>query len=278
VTSSTHSPLPYTLQPFHAGRVHGLVHPQLATFVEALRASEQQTASPELPVYRQYPNRVYEVRVPAALGLPWPGLVVKRFGWRGVQHYLASPLKRSRAMKAYRTACHLLRHGLRTPLPVGVFAERRWGFVQYNAYVTAAVPEVITLQQYYATLPEGPAGLAEVLQLVADYTRRMHDSGLWHRDLVTSNVLLTGTAGQRQVYLVDLNRARQLPTMPLCVRAMDLARMGLQEGLGHFVAAYSTGRFSTTRLLWLMHLYGRWRTWRWRIRQVLRPLRARLRL
>jgi tRNA A-37 threonylcarbamoyl transferase component Bud32 len=210
------------------------------------------------------------------MGLPWTCVVVKRFGWRGVQHYLSSPLKRSRAMKAYRTACHLLAHGLCTPMPLGVLEERRWGFVQYNVYVTAALTDVITLQEYCATLPDGLAGLEEVVRLVATYLRRMHDSGLWHRDMVTSNLLLSGAPGNRQVSLVDLNRARRLPYMPMILRAVDLARMGWWEQLPQLCALYSAGRFSATRLLWLVHLYGYWRTWRWHMRQALKPLRARL--
>src|SRR6266704_1762028 len=85
-----------------------------------------------------------------------------------------------------------------------------------------SVSDVVTLQQYCALLPDGPSGLEEVMRLVAAYTRRMHDSGLWHRDLVSSNLLLTGPPGHRQVYLVDLNRARRLPYVPAVLRAMDL--------------------------------------------------------
>ena len=164
------------------------------------------------------------------------------------------------------------------PYTSGVLEERRWGFVQYNVYVTAALTDVITLQEYCATLPDGPAGLEEVVRLVAAYLRRMHDSGLWHRDMVTSNLLLTGAPGNRQVSLVDLNRARRIPYMPIVLRAMDLARMGWWERLPQLCALYSVGRFSATRLLWFVHLYGRWRTWRWHMRRVLKPLRARLRI
>ncbi len=181
-------------------------------------------------------------------------------------------------MKAYRTACHLLAHGLCTPIPLGVFEARRWGFVQYNVYVTAALTDVITLQEYCATLPDGPAGLEEVVHLVAAYLRRMHDSGLWHRDMVTSNLLLTGAPGNRQVSLVDLNRARRISYMPMVLRAMDLARMGWWERLPQLCVLYSVGRFSATRLLWLVHLYGHWRTWRWHMRRAIKPLRARLRI
>jgi tRNA A-37 threonylcarbamoyl transferase component Bud32 len=218
------------------------------------------------------------VCLPPEWGLPSSRLVVKRFGWRGIQHYLSSPFKRSRAMKAYHTACHLLAHGLRTPLPLGVVEERRWGFVQYNVYATEAVADAVTLQQYYTALPDGPTGLEEVIRLVACYIRRMHDSGLWHRDLVSSNLLITGPKSDRQVYLVDLNRARRLPYMPAVLRAIDLARLGSWEWLPQLCELYSAGRFSATRLWWMIGLYSHWRTWRWHIRRRLKPLRARLRI
>jgi len=258
--------------------VRGFGHPQLVPFFQAMLRREPLPDDPVLRVYREHPNVVREVRLPPEVDLLWTCVVVKRFGWRGVQHYLSSPLKRSRAMKAYRAACHLLAHGLCTPIPLGVLEERRWGFVQYNVYVTAALTDVITLQEYCATLPDGPAGQEEVVRLVAAYLRRMHDSGLWHRDMVTSNLLLTGTPGNRQVSLVDLNRARRIPYMPMVLRAMDLARMGWWERLPQLCALYSVGRFSATRLLWLVHMYGHWRTWRWHMRRALKPLRAWLRI
>ena len=270
--------LPYTPQRFRCGRVRGFGHPQLVTFLQSLPALGPLPDDANLTVYREHPNLVREVCLPPELGLPWACMVVKRFGWRGSQHYLTSPFKRSRALKAYRTACHLLAYGLHTPLPLGVCEERRWGFVQYNVYVTASLTDLITLQEYCATFPDGPAGLEEVVHLVAAYLRRMHDSGLWHRDMVTSNLLLTGAPGNRQVSLVDLNRARRISYMPMVLRAMDLARMGWWERLPQLCALYSVGRFSATRLLWLVHLYGHWRTWRWHMRRAIKPLRARLRI
>jgi tRNA A-37 threonylcarbamoyl transferase component Bud32 len=210
--------------------------------------------------------------------VPWSRLVVKRFGWRGPQHYLFSPLKRSRAMKAYRTACHLLAHRLATPLPLAVFEERHWGFVQYNVYATEAITDYITLRQYRRTLPDGAQGLPEVLQLAADYTRRMHDSGLWHRDMVLSNFLLTGPSGRRRLYLVDLNRAYHLPYVPSWLRAIDIARMDWETWQPQFVERYCGGRYATRHMLRLVRLYRRWRTLRRRVLDVIKPVRRRLRL
>ena len=263
---------PYTPQPFQRGRRRGLGHPQLVGFLQDLSPLGQLQDGPDVRVYRERPNLVCEVRLPSNSGLPGVLLIVKSFGWRGPQHYLLSPFKRSQAMRAYRVACHLLAHGLRTPLPLGVLEERRWGFVQYNVYATEALTNFMTLKQYRAVLPEGAAGLEEVMHLVADYIRRMHDSGLWHRDITTSNVLLIGPPGNRQVYLVDLNRARRLPCMPAWLRAIDLARLGWGKWQPQFCALYSSGRFATARLLWVIRLYSRWRTWRWHVRRVLRKI------
>lgn len=272
------SGLPYTPQGFASQGVRGWAHPQLVPF---LRATPHIALLPPEAigrVYREHPNLVCEVIPPEPLGLPWPRLLAKSFGWRGFQHYVASPLKRSRALKAARTACHLLAHGLATPLPLAVYEARRWGFVQSNVYITAVVPDAVTLEDYYATLPEGATGFEAVLRLVATYTRQMHDSGLWHRDLVRSNVLLSGPPGQRQISVVDLNRARRLPWLPVLLRAMDLARLGWPAHWPHFCALYSGQGVSAQRLLWCIRLYSTWRTWRWHLRRVVKPLRAWLRL
>ena len=274
----TSAPLPYTPQPFTCGRLRGIGHPQLVSFFQHMPRVEQLPVEPDTIVYMQRPNIVREVRLPAEVGMPWSRLVVKQFGWRGVQHYLFSPLKRSRAMKAYRIACHLLAHQLGTPLPLGVFEERCWGFVQYNVYVTTAIRNYRTLRQYYRTRPDGPDDIEAVLRLAASYVRAMHDSGVWHRDMTLANFLLTGLPGERQLYLVDLNRSYRLPYMPMVIRAIDIARMEWWDWQPQFVAMYCGGRYTATRLLWIVRLYGYWRTWRWRVRRVIQPLRRWLRI
>lgn len=270
------SPLPYIPTAFRRGCLHGLGHPQLVGFLQDLPRIADLPVEPDVTVYLQRPNLVREVVLPGDMATPWSHLVVKQFGWRGKQHYFFSPLKRSRAMKAYRTACHLIAHRLATPLPLGVFEERRWGFVQYNVYATEAITDYLTLRQYRQTLPDGPDGMAEVLQLTADYIRRMHDSGLWHRDTVLSNFLLAGPPGNRCLYLVDLNRAFRLPLVFTLMRAVDIARMDWQEWHPQFVACYCADRFAASRILRMVRLYRRWRTLRRRVLNALKPLRRRL--
>jgi hypothetical protein len=270
------SPLPYVPQSFRDGKVRGVGHPRLMVWLQQLLAGEPLHHDPDMVIYNQQPNLVCAVRPPAGLEVSWSPLVLKRFGWRGKQHYLLSPLKRSKALKSYRTAYHLLAHGLLTPLPLGACEIRRRGFIKANVYATEAIANYITLREYCATLPDGPEGLEEVMRLAATYVRRMHDSGLWHRDLFLTNFLLTGTPGNRQLYLVDLNRARRVWYMTTWLRVLDLARMEWLARQPRFLALYGAGRFAPHRLLRAVHLYKRWRAWRNCILDVINPLRRRL--
>lgn len=267
------TPWPYEFQALRAGRCVVLAHPSLAPLVYGSPALERLSHVAATLVYKERPHLVQEVGLPANLGLPWSRLVIKRFGWRGPQHYVLSPLKHAPARRAYRTACHLLDHGLGTPLPVAVLEERTWGFLQYNSYVTEAISNFVTLRTYCRTLPEGLAGLEEVMRLTAAYVRCMHDSGMWHRDLVLANFLLTGRRGNYQLYLVDLNRARHVPAMPSYLRAVDIARMDWRQWQPQFCQLYCAERFVAERFLWIMRLYSHWRTWRRHVLNVLRPWR-----
>lgn len=273
--------LPYIPQPFERGRLSGVAHPALVDFLRDLPRIDALPVLPDTVVYMQRPNLVREVVLPASLEAPWSHLVVKRFGWRGRQHYALSPLKRSRAMKAYATACHLLSHHLDTPLPLGVFEERHRGFVKYNVLATEAIENYVTLRQYRESLSGDPQGVSQeppveipveindVLQLAADYARRVHDCGIWHRDMVLSNFLMTGQSGHRRLYLVDLNRAYRLPKVPMLLRAFDIARMDWQSWHMRFVVLYCADRYPVALMQAIVWGYGYWR----RLRRWTRPVR-----
>jgi tRNA A-37 threonylcarbamoyl transferase component Bud32 len=277
VTSPIPAQLSYTPQTVRDGQSYGVGHPQIVAWLRhLLTTGDPLPHDADTVVYKPRPNLVCTVRRPVGLDVPCARLVVKRFGWRGKQHYLLSPLKRSKALKEYRTACHLLANGLHTPLPLGACEVRRWGFIQANAYAMQAMTDYVTLHTYCRTLPDGPQGVQEVIQLAAGYVQRLHDSGLWHRDLMLANFLLTGPPGKRRLYLVDLNRARRLPYMPVWLRALDAARMDWHQWQPQFLEHYSAGRHSLRYVQGMARLWGRWRTLRRRVLNVINPLRRRL--
>lgn len=268
--------LPYTPQTFYHGGTYGVCHPQLVSWLQQLLLETKMPSGPEVTVYKRRPHQLWAIPAPPELELPCPRIVVKRHGWRNPQHYLCSPLDRSKARKEYRTACHLLRHGLPTPIPLGAGERRRRGFVQASVYIMEAIPDYITLRDYFLSQPDGPEGLQEVTELAAAYVRCMHDSGLWHRDLYLANFLLTGRAGARRLYLVDLSRAHRESLMPAWLRGIDLGRMEQFAQQTQFLALYSAGRFPPRFLLRIMRLHARWRLWRRRVLDVIDPLRRRI--
>ena len=257
------SALPYKPQIFREKNLYGIGHPDLVPVLKRLAAEKDPDLLQEARVIKDHPHLILKTSLLPREDFAWPRQVLKQFKWRGVQNYLASPLKKSKAIKSYLAACHLLKHGLGTPMPLGAVESRRFGFIQYNTYVTGVIDDFVVLKQYRSTLPHGVKGMDEVLQLLASYVRRMHDSGLLHKDLNMSNFLLGGWPGNFNLYLVDLNRARIRASISCWIRAVDLARLDLKEWQKPFFRYYCAERFDPGNMLRIANLF-RFRRSSWR--------------
>ncbi len=237
-------------------------HPGLVEVLGGIFAKPGLSHGDNVVIYKDRPNLILETDLLPDKVFPWPRQVIKHFRWRGFQR-LFSPIKESKAMKSYRAACHLIEHGLATPMPLGAAEIRKFGFVINNAYVTEVVNEYTDLKNYRNSLPDGRNGMEIVLQQLAAYILKMHDSGLWHRDLNLSNFLITGKPGQQQLCLVDLNRARICRDLSMFKRAMDLARLDLNEWQATFFRYYCAERFRPGKMLAITNLVrARRRMWR----------------
>jgi len=257
------SALPYRPKILMEKNLYGIGHPDLVPVMKRMVCEKAPDLLQEAQVLKDYPNLILKISLLPREGFPWPGQVVKQFKWRGVQNYLVSPLKKSKAVKSYLAACHLLKHGLGTPMPLGAVEVRRRGFVSGSAYLSEAVEGFVDLKQYRKVLPDGKIYMAKVLQMLAVYTLRMHDSGMMHKDLNLRNFLLAGSRGAYSLYLVDLNRAWCRDGVPLWFRAMDLSRLDLRHWHMQFYEYYCQGRFDVKTILKM----AAWtRTWRrqWR--------------
>ena len=246
---SYESALPYRPEQIERGNITGIGHPEIVSSLTKLLQITEHDQELKTVVLKKSPNLILQTSLPAKNGFPWPKQVVKRFKWRGIQNFLLSPLKDSKAHKSYMAACHLLRHGLLTPLPLGAVNLRRFRFIKSNVYVTEAIENFIDLKSYRDSLPNGPAGMTEVLKMLAEYVSRMHDSGLLHRDLNLSNFLLAGERVEYKLYLIDLNRSRFKSSLSTEQRATDLARLDLKEWQQTFFEYYCSNRFEHKTML-----------------------------
>ena len=229
VDKSLFSALPYRPEILRDKNLYAIGHPDLVPVLKKLAKEPDLDLPGQSQVIKEHPNLIVRTSLLTDDNFPWPRQVIKQFRWRGVQNYLASPLKKSKAVKSYLAACHLLKHGLGTPMPLGAVEVRCCGFISSNIYVTETVHGYVDLKTYRDTMPHGKEGMETVMLQLARYIQRLHDSGMLHRDLNLSNFLLRGESEQCSLYLVDLNRARRKNKVYFWARAMDLSRLDLKE-------------------------------------------------
>ena len=254
IDESLFSSLPYRPEILREKNLYAIGHPDLVPILKKL-AEEKDLDLPEKSrVIKEHPNLIVQTSLLTDDNFPWPRQVIKQFRWRGIQNYLASPLKKSKALKSYLAACHLLKHGLGTPMPLGAVEVRKWGFVQESFYITSLVESYIDLKKYRDTASRNHADMHEVIEFLAHFILRMHDNGLLHRDLNLSNFLLTGKPGAYRIYLVDLNRAIFMDNPPPRLRSLDLARLDLYEWQQSFFHHYCRDRFEPHLMLWIANL------------------------
>lgn len=187
--------------------------------------------------YMEFPNLVAEIYLESG-----EKLLVKSFGWRSRFHFLISPFRISKAMRSFNVAKRLIESGITTPTPVCVIVRRYFCFVVENIYITESIEDYITVREYLQKQPDGYAKSHLLLSGLADYVKKLHDAGVWHRDLHLTNFLMKKNKSHHPVfYLVDLNRARSFYKLPFILRVFDIGKMDLHEFRADFIDFYLRG-------------------------------------
>lgn len=191
-------------------------------------------------------------------------VVVKQFRNQG----LAARLKRrwtgSKATKSWRAAWAVHAAGIRTPVPV-LLAES----VEPEGpsfYVCERLDDFFESRYFFRALIAGNEAEAfpaidsdELIAALGDACGRMHNAGIWHRDVSIGNLLVqTEESGELSVTLIDLNRARQKARLGLWTRTRDVCRLPF-PGRNHralFLSSYWGEPLSSKsfkyRLFWVM--------------------------
>ncbi|HEY9423086.1 MAG TPA: lipopolysaccharide kinase InaA family protein, partial [Thermoanaerobaculia bacterium] len=161
-------------------------------------------------------------------------VVVKQFRHRSGKERLRRRMRGSKAAKSWRVAWTLAEAGLLTPEPVmWIESEAEDGPAFYVCRYVPDVTEARYLFRAANAVREAeqfphvdfPAVVAALGQTI----RRLHDAGVWHRDMSGGNVLLRfGDDGKPSaLYLLDLNRARVGRPPGVSERVRDLSRLAL---------------------------------------------------
>jgi len=134
-------------------------------------------------------------------------------GWLESLKYVFSP---SKGKKEWFIANHLRERNLSIPKPLGWMERSHLGFVKESYYLSEAIATG-------RSLIESPVHLGETSFIVelAKAVRRIHDSGLFHKDLHAGNILWDG----KSFYLTDLHRAKITKAISLNQRVWNLSQL-----------------------------------------------------
>jgi hypothetical protein len=179
---------------------------------------------------------------------PGGRLVVKQPVKHHLHKKLLDRLKPSKARRSWNGASELLRRGVETAAPVAWFEARDGRDLTRNWYVCDYVDGQLSVGGLFAAYARGEpshAGItpAMVYGRLAEFLLRMHNRGLFFRDLSGGNILVRRDDGGIHFSLIDTGRIRIYPGgVPLRHRLADLTRAchklavpGRLEFLGYYL-------------------------------------------
>jgi tRNA A-37 threonylcarbamoyl transferase component Bud32 len=157
-------------------------------------------------------------------------VVVKQFRNQGWWKVLDRRLRGSKAERGWRAAIAIADAGIPTPEPIVlVESDRRDG---PSFFVSRRLHGASEVRHFFRRL-NGESGAADFpavdessfLRQLGGFCRRLHDAGIWYRDLSMGNVLAVSRADEDlDLWLVDCNRARTGCRLGTVRRVRDLCR------------------------------------------------------
>lgn len=137
----------------------------------------------------------------------------------------------SKVRREYENLARLRSWGLDAPTPVAYGEERSAGWLRRSFLVSEGIHDPQSLDIFIRDrvpalpAPERQPVCRELIQGLADYTRRLHEHGFVHHDFFWRNILLSGNSLAR-FFPIDSHKGRCWKTwMEMRSRAKDLATL-----------------------------------------------------
>ena len=181
-------------------------------------------------------------------------VVVKQFRNQGLRRRVERKVRGSKATRSWRVACALQRAGIPTPRPVALIESTLPEGP--SLYVSERIVGYTEVRHFFRRLAGDPNAEAfpeisasRLLSALGLLARRLHDAGIWYRDLSIGNVLVRDNGDSLEMMLVDPNRARLGRNLGVWRRSRDICRFPIvaREHREQFLAGYwgtAPGRLS----------------------------------
>ncbi len=199
-------------------------------------------------------------------------VVVKQFRNLGAKKKAERRLKGSKAERSWRMALEFVNAGIPTAEPLLLIESKEEDGPSF--FITRHLESRIEARYLFRAFNEGRLeelfpgfDYGRFLDSLGSALSRMHEAGLFHRDLSIGNVLLPDgetSVNVDQITIIDLNRGRKKGRLGLSTRVRDLCRLTIndREHQRRFVDAYARGgaadggaRGASAALWWTYRIY-----------------------
>jgi tRNA A-37 threonylcarbamoyl transferase component Bud32 len=166
---------------------------------------------------------------------------VKRVDSGGYGRGLLARVFGSRAWRALRGAKLLAEGGFAHPRPLLLIETLVAGSVQASYVATEPLRGAKVLSRFALGKARSPALRRKVSERVAAEIRRLHDAGIYTRDLQETNLMIEERGGQLALYFVDFEDFRRAAQVSFERRMLNLVH--LDRSVGRFVSRSLRLRF-----------------------------------
>ncbi len=187
---------------------------------------------------------------------------------------------RTRSDRSAAVARELIARGVPTPEPLGVAHKSGESW-----YVSRRLEGAAQIREWFIHRDDPVRGaprlripFEQVVAALGRLARRMHDQGVFFRDLSDGNILVTRDGAGFGLWLVDLTRARISPRpVSLMNRLRDLSRPGLNRPGDRrlLLSSYFEPEPVSPALEWALSLFRRRIVFWDDLKERLRPWRGR---
>jgi tRNA A-37 threonylcarbamoyl transferase component Bud32 len=160
---------------------------------------------------------------------PPAAICVKQYQYRGIRYGLKSLFTRTRARNSWIAGNAFLLRGISTPLPLALVERKLGPLVTESFLVTEWLTGARELNDYISGLAQraaAPAVKHAFITSLAATLRELHEKGVYHADLKSTNILVQETgASTWRFSFVDLDRVAFRDSLSFYERANNLAQV-----------------------------------------------------
>ncbi len=154
------------------------------------------------------------------------GFYLKKYHLKNMIDVVKNTFRFSKGKRSWIAANTLKERGIPTPFPILFLERKTLGFIRESYFVTEAMLQAEPLNLYMDTafklLSKQKRRL--FIKELAVQLKKMHDSGIWHRDLKATNILVAVDDAVK-FWFTDLDAIKVSDTLLLTEKSKDLARL-----------------------------------------------------